>query len=754
MRLRIRLFNTPILLATTLLVTPFNLLAQDTAPAAAITSETSDQDESGFVINFNNVDIKEYLRFISRISGRNFIYDEQQLSFRVTIISEEPASLEDILTSLVHTLRINGLSLLEEGNNFLIHANPGIKAMSPLSVSTDETGKLAYQGSEFVTRLFRLRNITTSTARPIVQTLISPQATLEGSEESNHLILTDNIANVERISDLLEELDSPQTRLEIGQYRAYRMSIRDLVLLADRIITPLAGEESFILVPRTETNSVFIVSTEQLLNRTIELMTLIDSGWTQTGVVSNTTASFIGDNLDENFPLDTTAINPETDLPFGQIPEEETTTKQTPTNLIPTNLPDDAFLPNIISPIGFEPQTAEEGFIEAQVESNDYAVVGLHYRRGDQLQSVLSNLVAGFVGNSKADSDLAYTLSSAQWVEGTNSIVFSGPSSTIARAKSIISELDKPVRQVLIEMLILETSIDNSLRFGLELGVRHQSPDFSGTFSSMVPNSRTSPLPIALNNTTLSGALTGNSLANVAGLNLGAIGRVITHNGQGFTAIGGLLTALNEDSETEVLLNPKLITENNIPAEIFVGQSIPFRGQSITNDLGNVITTNVEYRDVGTRLRVTPFLGPCSDIVTLEIEQEISREDPNQGAVVAALGQPTLQTSTTTTRVHVPNNYFVAISGVLQDETIRQTSRVPCLGGIPFLGSAFKDEANQVRKINLMVFIRPTIIDTADDFEEMTRRQQGQYDDNKSRPDPMTLEISEGLKWLNLCVPK
>src|SRR5262249_25045473 len=73
------------------------------------------------LINFTNVSMIEYLRFISRLTNKNFIFDENDLQFNVTIISEEPTSIETIMTNLLQELRIHDLEVIEEGNNLIIH---------------------------------------------------------------------------------------------------------------------------------------------------------------------------------------------------------------------------------------------------------------------------------------------------------------------------------------------------------------------------------------------------------------------------------------------------------------------------------------------------------------------------------------------------------------------------------------------------------------------------------------------------------
>lgn len=78
------------------------------------------------------------------------------------------------------------------------------------------------------------------------------------------------------------------------------------------------------------------------------------------------------------------------------------------------------------------------------------------------------------------------------------------------------------------------------------------------------------------------------------GYNLGVIGQHLTHGGIHFNSIGALVSALNVDSRVNIVLNPKILTEDNSPAEIFVGINIQFPTQAIANNNGNIVTQNFE----------------------------------------------------------------------------------------------------------------------------------------------------------------
>jgi len=305
-------------------------------------------------------------------------------------------------------------------------------------------------------------------------------------------------------------------------------------------------------------------------------------------------------------------------------------------------------------------------------------------------------------------------------------------------------------------MLILDTTIDDSLTFGVEWGVRTGTPRFS--MASGLNASGSSPLPAALNAVNVIARPSASTLANTAGFSSGVIGKTITHGGLGFLSLGALVKALHEDTTSNVVLNPKIITEDSVPAEIFVGTNTRFKTDSISNDEGSVLTTNYEYRDIGVRLKVTPYLS-TNDVITLEIDQEYSRSTDSEGSDTsdtdetseAALDAgPVTRKATTTTTVHIPNDYFLIISGMVFDETTRVSNRIPCLGGLPVIGGVFGFNSAKITKRNLMIFIRPHIIDTNEQIDELTERQQNIFKRKGQRVESFQYEIDTGLEFLNL----
>lgn len=753
--------------------------------------KTPESDQKTVLINFNNVSMIEYIRFVSRISNRNFVFDENDLQFNVTIISEEPATIENIMTALIQELRIHDLQLIEDNNNLIIHRNPKVTGIS--KVVSDDLPNSNLKNTDIITQVFRLNTLDTEKAVLVLRPLVSDSALVEPLKDANQLIVTDITANVEKVAQLLKSLDAPNSGLVIGQYVSRLTPIDTLIPLVQQIMLPISLDQALTFVPQPSTNSIFIVSSPFLVERTISILEYLDQDQGATRILNLKDLKLGGAQINPRVPLKTLSgqwisnaqgnwmFKPENGV--GELPPVGSWTRDYEGNwnfnqgeAAGAGSPapkgrwvkdkDGNWVYQLDEQESFNPGTLNRQFQgQAQLPGGTqkavkFFIYKLQYRKGESVEPALRQIADTIQQNERGSEDLINTLRSVQWLVTPNSLVFSGTEENLARAAQLVREIDTPMRQVLIEMLILETTLQDSLHYGVSYATRFGGGNISG---GQAFYSGSSPIISALSSTGLTGlgqavgtaqALVpdGTNLAQTSGFNLGVIGQKITHCGTEFGSLGALVSAVHDRTKDKVVSNPKLLVEDNAPAELFVGLNTPYRTQSISNDFGSVITSNFEYRDVGTRLKVTPYLGN-GDIIAMDIEEEVS-------TIIAGLitnadtantsPGPTTRINRTTTRVHIPDTYFLIISGMMQSETSRERNQVPCLGGVPLLGAAFSDKTNDDQKRNLMIFIRPKIIDTEEEIQTITKHQQDIYDYKNCLQNSDEYETVEALDLFNI----
>ena len=227
------------------------------------------------------------------------------------------------------------------------------------------------------------------------------------------------------------------------------------------------------------------------------------------------------------------------------------------------------------------------------------------------------------------------------------------------------------------------------------------------------------------------------------------------YSGNGFLAVAALVNAVRTDVDINIIMNPKITTEHNIPAELYVGQQVGIKGQSVANNNGNILTTNYEQQEVGMLLKITPLISD-NDTITLIVEQRISSVDQTainaQGNTTNNNNAPpaTINETRTITRVHLPSEHFIILSGMITENQSINKTQVPCLGALPFIGGAFSQNTDTNTKRNLLIFLRPYVIDNEIDIDDITEKNQKIFDE-KSKPMRIQRGMFDDLKtMLNL----
>lgn len=297
----------------------------------------------------------------------------------------------------------------------------------------------------------------------------------------------------------------------------------------------------------------------------------------------------------------------------------------------------------------------------------------------------------------------------------TNSLVINAPDHLYNSLRAVIDKLDAQRAQVFVEALIVEVTSDKAA----ELGVQWMAPlDTSGSSAVVAGSLLSSVNPVSL---------TADPTSMGRGLNLGLV-RSFTWDGKKYTSLSALARALQSDTEANVLSTPNLLTLDNEEAKIVIGQNVPFITGSYTQTTGGAATVNpfqtIERKDVGITLKVKPLIVEGGKI-KLNLVQEASSVQKKANA--SELGAADLVTNKRSieTTVLVADGEAVVLGGLIQDDVQNSSDKVPGLGDIPLLGALFRSESRTRVKTNLMVFMRPVVVNTP---ETMSRITQNRYD--------------------------
>lgn len=354
-------------------------------------------------------------------------------------------------------------------------------------------------------------------------------------------------------------------------------------------------------------------------------------------------------------------------------------------------------------------------------KKENFSFYKLRYHEGAEILENLKQISANLL-----NEELVSAINTLQWVRATNSLLFKESE----ELQQLITHLDVPLRQVFIEVLVLETDIRRSLDFGLDwsMGSKYRQ-NLGGTMGNFQNGRHQAPLASAMQQVNATNTPSGPAQFPIGkGFDLGIIGDIILHKGKSFLTLGALISALELDGKTSIVLNQKIITQDNQESTLFVGDNIPFPG-AVVETVGNSqqTTANIEYRDVGVSLKIKPRLGE-NDIVTLEIAEEITEatnKHMNSKYIVDGI-----QTSKTNmlTKAHVPDEHFLVLSGMIRSKLRKDVSKVPCLGGVSYLGAAFSKNDTERERKNILIFVRPQIVNSMDDYTHISSQEAANFD--------------------------
>jgi type IV pilus assembly protein PilQ len=333
----------------------------------------------------------------------------------------------------------------------------------------------------------------------------------------------------------------------------------------------------------------------------------------------------------------------------------------------------------------------------------------LNYTKAEEVAKGLSGQNSSQGSGSGANaSRLLSPRGSVIFETRTNQLFVSDIPSKLEEVQSLISKIDIPVRQVLIEARIVEADD----KFGRSLGVRLGASDLRGVRGG-VPGY----------------GLGGDTRVTVGG-NLGAVGGQtqqsggsVSYNDTQFVnlpagAQGGYdaasfalslfgatanrflnleISALEADGRGKVVSSPRLVTADQIKAVISQGTKIPYQKATSSG------ATSIEFVDATLKLEVTPQITPEGNVI-LDVEV---KKDSVGGATG---GIPSINTKSVKTQVLVENGGTIVIGGIFEQVDRTDEVKVPFLGDVPYLGNLFKTKSRTLNKTELLIFLTPKVV--------------------------------------------
>ena len=228
-------------------------------------------------------------------------------------------------------------------------------------------------------------------------------------------------------------------------------------------------------------------------------------------------------------------------------------------------------------------------------------------------------------------------------------------------------------------------------------------------------------MPTATSTTGTNGALTGSTTtANTNGINNAVTGTVtdtlnllssLTNTDSTNRVLSAVfsasqfqlvLNALQTQNDVKIVSNPTIVTLNNTPATINVGESDPIPKYNYNQQTGSFEVSGFDYKDIGIILKVTPQVN-SRGFIKLQLDPEVSQK--NGTATFGPAQIPIIGTRKASTQVSLKDGFTMGIGGLLQTQTTKGGTSVPVLGSVPLLGRLFRSNTNEADTTNLIIFI-------------------------------------------------
>ena len=511
----------------------------------------------------------------------------------------------------LRTIQVNGFGAISE-DGFL-------RVVPENEATRDMTSDSSLGG--FETAVIPLINRSSEEILPMIKPITGRQSHLSNITSINSILLVDRASNVDRIRNLLNDLDKNNTA-KISILKLNNLSSIEAVRILDRLKTqnnPTINQ--FIAIPFTPSNSVILSANDLITNN-----------------ITNTLNS-----LDKDIMSD---------------------------------------------------------------DSMD--VIYLKYAQAKDISAILNSISGSFISDAEGKKTVI------THHEKTNSLVISSAEDNLNSIRNIVSKLDIRRAQVLVEAIVVDLSEKAATRLGVEAIYSGNDEDsipigitrFSGSGADLlaIAGAADDESDVTLTNTAVS------SLLNTQGLVAGF--GDLTKGKDNFV---GILNAIAEDTDSNILSTPSILAMDNEPARLFIGQEIPITtGESLGTNNSNPFRTT-SRQEVGIELEITPQINEGASVI-LNIKQGVSG--------VAGISQSGLELITNKreieTTVLVDNNQIIVLGGLIDEDTQEVVSKVPLLGSIPLLGRIFQSSSTSTSTKNLMVFLKPTILTNSDIANEIS----------------------------------
>lgn len=669
------------------------------APAGGIEAIPAAGDPGAMIplIKLNDNPVATVLDLLEQLTGRSVLRPQQLPTPTITFNSHGPISKADAIIALESLLSLNNIAVTPLGEKFIkVVVITNIKTESPELV----VGSLREQppSGRIVSKLFRLEHLDTATFQTQIQPFLSPGfGAAVPFQNSNTILVTDTVSNLQRLEYVLDQVDKPRElttkfyTLHFAQAQAVAEKIKSLIETTRSAFSQQTGKKTAPgggQLPQNAApspaggDSSTDVSGAGLGVALVSATTNIsyDERTNQVILVTDPTSVPFFENLIEK--LDVQA-DPSTQIAVIQIQHADAEDVA-------------SLLSEFISGSTSASKKASSSSSSSSKRSYETfpGLSGSSSSSNNRTQnSNNANMPPMMPGSQNRTSERSSQFSEYMTItadDRSNAIVASGTQDDLILVRALVQQLDVVLPQVQVDVLIASVTVGKTIERGID----------------------------AFTNITVEGnRVVGVEGVSGSGFSLADI--VINHvSGADSVSGTGSLTASNSWSNVRVLSVPSITTTHNQEATVNIAKSVPIITSSYSDTSSTTTARNsYSYQDVGIELTVKPLIGADGSI-QMEIEQSANEIESYNSD-----DQPIIATRTAKSFVTVGDGEIIVLGGLQQESKSKTRTGFPLVSEIPLIGSLFGSNTNDKSRQEIIFFIQPRILGDSAAASRLARSQ-------------------------------
>lgn len=613
--------------------------------------------------DFPNAEIQDIVKAISELTGKNFIIDNG-LRGKVTIIAPSKITVAEAYKAFLSALAINGYAIVPQGKFLKIRSARNAQRDSIETYS----GTYYPNSDQMITRIIHLKHISSEAVNRDLRILTSKDGEMSVYPPTNSIILSDYGSNIDRVMKIINQLDVPgfEDQLEVIPVK-YAKS-KDIADLIDKIVNKGQGAPGG------------------------------RSGSFSAGV--------------PRFARPTGSQGSQGSASYMVIPDDRTNSL-----IVVGNKAGIARIKKLLTQLDFRIRPEDAGGVYVYYMKHGEAkkiaqtmqgiakdaapkpATGAAGAGGLGLQMTAQGVQANqeiFGGDVKITAD-----------EGTNSLIVVASKQDYEVVLRLLNKIDIPRDQVYVEAIILEMKSTDSLNY--QIGYfKFESSGAKTGFNGFKPS-------------TLADIMTPNGgQGTILGFGSGDKVEIKTAAGtQTVSSLLGFINFLKVNENANILSTPQLLALDAQTATIEVGDRVVTGSKTTAGTNGAPSVTEPNFEDATIKLEIKPFISPTTNSIRMELKSNISQLSiaKTPDAFVnntQPLGKRKLETS-----IVVRNGDTAVLGGLMKEDDVEKIMKVPLLGDIPILGWLFKSRSTSKEKTNMLIFLTPKIIRTAQDADQL-----------------------------------